>query len=139
LNNLKNKCVILGVIILLCLSCLISFVHLEINYIDPDFKEEILPKLNNQNINITTPENKTYNSPMSGYYSATFGFENDKNGNLPVGWTDYSHDGCGTKVISMLDGHKKVLELWDKNNSGYSKIYNNFLPQTSGTIEWWWR
>ena len=139
MKNLKNKCVILGVIFLLCLSCLISFVHLEINYIDPDFKEEILPKLNNQNINITTPENKTYTELMSGYYPSTYGFENDKNGNVPVGWTDYSHDGCGTKVISELDGHKKVIELWDKNNSGYSKIYNNFLPQTSGTIEWWWR
>jgi len=90
-------------------------------------------------INITTPENKTYLGPTNGSYLATFGFENDIDGNVPFGWSDRSHAGCGVEVISELGGHKKVLECWDKSNSGYSSVYNYFSPKIYGTIEWWWR
>jgi len=116
-----------------------QFNQIEINFIEADIKEEILPKLSDQNINITTPENKTYTEPMSGYYLATFGFEHDIDGNVPFGWADTSDAVCGANVISGLDGYKKVLECWDQSGSGWSNIRNDFTPQANGTVEWWWR
>jgi len=92
-------------------------------------------------IDLTTPENKTYTEPMSGYYPATFGFENDLVGYDPYGWA-VSEPGLQTvEVISSLDGHNNVLELFDtESGSGAQSIANNsFAPQTSGIIEFWYR
>jgi hypothetical protein len=139
LKNFKKKYIILGLIFLFCLYNFMQFIHIEINFIELDIKKEILPKFSNQNVNITTPENKTYINPMSGYYLATYGFENDIDGNVPFGWTNSSDFGCGAKINSSLGGHNKVLECWDQSASGSSNIFNYFSPQTSGTVEWWWR
>ncbi|MFX1343458.1 MAG: hypothetical protein ACFFAI_00005, partial [Promethearchaeota archaeon] len=43
-------------------------------------------KLSAQDINITTPENNTYTKPMSGYFPASYGFENDIVGENPQNW-----------------------------------------------------
>jgi len=42
------------------------------------------PKTNTNELIINTPENKTYGAPMSGYYPATYGFENDMVGSDPA-------------------------------------------------------
>lgn len=92
--------------------------------------------LSDPEITITTPQNKTYVGPMSGYYPATFGFENDENSAVPKGWIDNSQPGCSGKVISEKLGHKKVFHLDDDSGN---KVYldTNFLNQSYGTIEMW--
>ncbi|MFX1343459.1 MAG: OmpL47-type beta-barrel domain-containing protein, partial [Promethearchaeota archaeon] len=88
---------------------------------------------------IVTPENKTYTEPMSGYYPASYGFENDIVGENPQNWvTDETYGEI--QVISELDNHKNVVEINDNGALGWPGItqYSNF-PRTYGTIEFWVR
>ncbi|KKL26054.1 hypothetical protein LCGC14_2399130, partial [marine sediment metagenome] len=89
-------------------------------------------------INVITPENKTYNAPMSGYYPATYGFENDDDGSDPEEWNVL--EGGGTcNIIPSAGNHSKVVELND--NSAGDRVFLNqtFIGQSFGTFEFWWR
>ena len=92
--------------------------------------DKILGKSPIGGINLITPENKTYTEAMSGYYPATYGFENDEEGNFPSGWIDNSTDpACTVEVIDQYDGHNKVMRLYDPNDErARAKMYFN-LPQ----------
>jgi len=98
-------------------------------------------KTNANEITIFTPENKTYTKPMSGYYPATYGFENDLVGNDPYGWTVFEPGPQNVEIISNLDGHNNVLALFDTESGTGDWAYanNNFAPQISGTVEFWYR
>ena len=89
-------------------------------------------------INITTPENKTYYGPMSGYYPATYGFENDQVGNNPDKWT-VDESGGTVNVISDLGGHEKVVEIHDTSSGSTCQVENKFSNTVTGTIELWVR
>ncbi|MHA2182260.1 MAG: hypothetical protein ACXAAH_12655, partial [Promethearchaeota archaeon] len=90
-------------------------------------------------INIITPENKTYTSPMSGYYPATYGFETDEDGSDPGDWVDMSGTSCDTQTIAEKSGHKKILELSDSSGSNIAQVFQNSSnAQVTGEIEWWW-
>ncbi len=96
-------------------------------------------RLSGPQINITTPENITYSDPMSGYYPGTYGFENDVNGADPLGWI-VDESGGPIRVLSEVDGHKKVVEINDNDGTFRSYAYQTFTsPQSSGEIELWWR
>ncbi|GAG83059.1 unnamed protein product, partial [marine sediment metagenome] len=90
---------------------------------------------------IITPENITYNEPMSGYYPATFGFENDIISAPPQGLI--SEEGAGTtiQVIDQLDGHNKITELFDgaSGTPNYANLSHTFSPKSNGIIEFWFR
>jgi len=90
-------------------------------------------------INIVTPENKTYTEPMSGYYPATYGFENDEDGNNPKEW-EVVENGGTIDIIDSLGGHNRILEI-DKNGiSNYPTARNPIsIGQVSGTVEFWMR
>jgi len=95
-----------------------------------------IPKLS-QIIDIITPENKTYFGPMSGYYPATYGFENDADGSPPTGWEEASSDGqFYVNVSSNKWGHNKVLKGHDQGSAGAFRI-NYYFDATEGTIEFW--
>jgi len=90
-------------------------------------------------INIVTPENKTYFEPMSGYYPATYGFENVEDGALPTDWS-FNWDGTSyVEVDDTKDGHNKVLHVRKIDDgtqySGGTKIFEN--NATAGTVEFW--
>ena len=90
------------------------------------------------NITINTPENKTYTEPMSGYYPATYGFENGNLGDDPAKWA--IDEAAGTiQIISELDGHKNIVEFYDNSGTNDVSINNNFIAQVDGTIELWVR
>ena len=89
-------------------------------------------------INIITPENKTYTVPRSGYYPATFNFENDNIGTLPLKWTSDNDPSTHTYIVSEQDGHEKVLELYNNRLYGFPSCWTNFTPSSYGTIEFWW-
>ena len=88
-------------------------------------------------INITTPENKTYYGPMSGYYPATYGFENDDINSTPEEWSDLSDPSTNATIITSQSGHNKVLKLQDSSGSGWARMYQIFNDggKQSGTVE----
>ena len=88
-------------------------------------------------INLITPENLTYTEPMSGYYPATYGFENDINGNDPQEWNDISGTGCDCYVVDSAGDHNKVLKLYDNSDPNRAEIEVSLPYQTKGTIEYW--
>ncbi|MFX1316940.1 MAG: hypothetical protein ACFE9T_13845, partial [Promethearchaeota archaeon] len=92
MKNLKKRTIFLGILFILCLSNYTPFLTIGNNAIKTDIQEDLLPKLNAEVINLTTPENKTYFDPMSGYYPATYGFESVNDGALPSDWT-FNWDG----------------------------------------------
>ncbi|MGB5910564.1 MAG: zinc ribbon domain-containing protein [Promethearchaeia archaeon] len=95
-------------------------------------------KSSNNEISIVSPENKTYSAPMSGYYPATYGFENDAAGTIPTNWVDGS---VGTGVFSVqleITTHKNVARFYDPSTgSNYVLGEITFTPQTYGTIEYY--
>jgi len=92
-------------------------------------------------INITSPENITYNGPMNGYYPATYGFENDKNGTSGTD-IDFVDDyisnppNTWTKIVPEFNGHKKVLECYDHSTDAVG-WWHNHSAQTFGTYEFY--
>jgi len=64
------------------------------------------PKSSAGEITIITPENKTYTELDSGYYPATFGFENDKNNTIPEGWIDLT-----VELKKFPEHHDKLMEM----------------------------
>ena len=73
---------------------------------------------------------------MSGYYPATYGFENDDDGSAPTGWDVF--EGAGSvNVMNEMNDHKKVVELYDNTNANHDELHDSFSLQTSGTIEFW--
>lgn len=92
-------------------------------------------------ITIISPENKTYYEPMSGYYPGTYGFENEDSEGNPTGWTVEEAGFENVEILEELDGHKKILELFDtsEGTTNYARAYDDISTQTSGTVEWWFR
>jgi len=92
-------------------------------------------------IYITSPENKTYTAPMSGYYPAVFGFENQLPGVMPNDWIIYQSSGTGyLRTVDELDGHKKVLDLYSGAIGDYCYYEKNLkMNITNGTLEFWFQ
>ncbi|MFX0032043.1 MAG: zinc ribbon domain-containing protein [Promethearchaeota archaeon] len=103
------------------------------------FTKNDFPNSNANEIIVLTPENTTYSEPMSGYYLASYGFENDKDGSVPKGWVDESNGGgCLVDVKGQHDGHNKVLQLYDPDSStSYSQGACDLVPQIKGYLEFW--
>ncbi|MHA1931361.1 MAG: hypothetical protein ACW96X_02410 [Promethearchaeota archaeon] len=88
-----------------------------------------------KSINIISPENRTYSEPLSGYFPATYGFENDE----PTDWAVTTPASTSVGVIENMASHKNVVELSDLSGSDYCQIVNNISDQVNGTLEFWYR
>ncbi|MFX1414104.1 MAG: hypothetical protein ACFFA2_09720, partial [Promethearchaeota archaeon] len=98
--------------------------------------DDVLPKSNADEIVIHTPENRSYTSPMNGYYPATYGFENDDVGTNPAEWEVF--EGAGyVDVIDEINNHQRVVELYDNDNTNHDELHISFSLQTYGTVEFW--
>ena len=95
-------------------------------------------KISANEINIITPENKSY-SHMSGYYSGIYGFENDAPNSNPMGWNTTEPPSTSVNVINEMDNHKRVVQLTDNNAAGFPIINQSINSLTSGIIEFWIR
>lgn len=137
MNNKKSKYIVLGMLLLIWIGNLIVFLPRENKSFEINSQENLPLKLGAGEITIITPENKTYTSIMSGYYPATYGFENDTDGEFPTGWSVLEAGGTAN-VISTLDGHNKVVEIHD-TSALKMEIYDNFVEITTGTIEFFIR
>lgn len=79
-------------------------------------------------------------------YPATYNFRDEKDGNTGLeiafinGFYAAAADGYA-KIIASLDGHRKVLELFDNSPAGTTNIIHDFTTQdgTGITIEFWHR
>ena len=134
MKNFKVKLFTLGIISLFCLSNIMVFLPFD----NLQFNQSI--KTSAGEINIITPENKSYTAPMNGYYSGSYGFENDENGVFPEEW---SEEGFGSfqnrvYVVDSKDGHNKVMYLNDPGGTIHLYPAQIFDEQvTSGTVEFW--
>lgn len=107
--------------------------HSEIIYFTVDLPEYEL-------LSILSPKNVSYIEPMRGYYPATYGFEHDVNGDIPIGWTDISsgiYPKIHTEVINDKNHHEKVVKLYDYDEEGFAGIENKFNDIQYGTIEFY--
>ncbi|MFX1593172.1 MAG: hypothetical protein ACFFB6_01015 [Promethearchaeota archaeon] len=92
----------------------------------------------NDIIIIKSPEDKTYTTPMAGYYPATYGFENDEINNIPDEWENASNPNTDVKVVNGTGGHNKILYCYSSSSgSSYINLNNYPNPQVAGTIEFW--
>ena len=130
-------------VFLLLLTCGLSFGMLNSSpMVIQDAEDVSNPKSSSGEITISTPENKTYTEPMTGYFPATFGFENDPDGNEPEGWLLFPEvPAMSTEILPELGGHKKVIDMNKGSTSGNNyNLYQYFTePQEFGTIELWVR
>ncbi|MFX1390115.1 MAG: S8 family serine peptidase [Promethearchaeota archaeon] len=92
-----------------------------------------------EEITINSPEETAYREPMSGYYPATYGFENDDNYGAPEGWYLSEMAGCTAQVIESVGDHSKVLELYDSHSTNYVLAYQSISNDGYGSIEFWMR
>ncbi|MFX1315404.1 MAG: FG-GAP-like repeat-containing protein, partial [Promethearchaeota archaeon] len=92
-----------------------------------------------EKIDIISPQNKIYSEPMSGYYPATYGFENDEDGAFPNGWLDLTKGTTSVTIWPEKDGHKKVLRSNDDDtvDQASADVKQNFTAQYYGTVEFW--
>ncbi len=68
-------------------------------------------------------------------YPATHNFMDDADGAEPSGWTTNNGAGCTTTIITSLDGHRKVLQLFDNNGATRAEIYTNVTQGLNTTVE----
>ncbi|MFX0139287.1 MAG: hypothetical protein ACFFDN_36945 [Candidatus Hodarchaeota archaeon] len=115
----------------------ISYANLKYKF-KTNYKGENLLKSSDNEISIVTPENKTYTQPMSGYYPATYGFENDVIGTSPQDWNEISEVDRTTTIEETFDDHRHVLKMWDNTASHELTTGNNFQSQSTGKVEFWW-
>ncbi|MFX1376434.1 MAG: hypothetical protein ACFFA0_11515 [Promethearchaeota archaeon] len=128
----------------LILSFLVLFLFstFKINQINVD--NNVFPCLSSSEIVIPSPENRTFRSPMTGYFPGSYGFENYKDGTTgsDIGFiNEYYGLGSGLNtdiriIEELLDGHYNYLYIRDsqsENNTWGVHYIDN--PQSVGTIE----
>jgi len=102
------------------------------------------PKSSDGEITIVTPENKTYTGPDSGFYPATYGFEDELGSTYGSDlkfideYQGYSQSTfCLIKSIGgYYYGHQYVMNMGDAQGGLYTwGVHNIDNPQSSGTIE----
>jgi len=77
--------------------------------------------------------------PSPKDYYGLFSFTTDSDGGIPTGWTrPYHNANTDGKIIAEKAGHRKVIETYDNNPSGYTIFEQNFANKTIGTVEWWY-
>ncbi|MFX1297357.1 MAG: hypothetical protein ACFFD2_21190 [Promethearchaeota archaeon] len=96
-----------------------------------------VPRDSADEINITTPENKTYYAPMSGYYHGTYGFENDEDNTFPSEWIEGGTTTGKTTIIASKNGHNKVMLINDNDGNRITPRQDFITEQSSGTVEFW--
>ena len=133
---MKRKEIWVKLIFILMVCSLFSYNFFNYNT-NLEYKKDFLKTSDNE-ISIVTPENKTYSAPMSGYYPATYGFENDDDGSDPEGWIlNKNPPNFEIEVVSEKQGHKKVVHFYDNENAWRSMNHYPDGNPTTGTIELW--
>lgn len=105
-----------------------------------------------ENINYTFENRSTYNSTTPLYedsfnirnqsiytehYNATYSFENQNIGDEGIN-IEFLNESVGEYIIiENLDGHDKIMMSHD-NGTNPSAYSDEFTPQITGVVEFWW-
>lgn len=140
--KIKNSHVSIGLLVLILSLSVVGTIDQSFTLL---YKNDTL-KSSDSEITIVTPENKTYTEPDSGYYPATYGFEDEQH--LTYGTAlrfidEYQGYSPGTycwirsdKVF--LEGHRDFIKMGDAQGGSYTWGVHNFEnPQSIGTIEFY--
>ncbi len=138
------KCTILTILVIspLFLVLIINTSYLTVENIQNKHHSMKTPNLSTDEITIDKPENKTYTAPMSGYYPATYGFEDDIANNNPKGWSYYELGGRGDIFVKEdMANHDKIIQFQDTGTSGglIMEQFFNEGNQPNGSVEFWVR
>lgn len=109
-----------------------GYVQVDVMYADIEYQTV--------GIDVISPHEGIYNSPMTGYYPATYGFESDDSGSVPNEWDDFSSGNAYAHVVGSAYGHQKVIRLSDPFQWGAcpsAGVRNSFEYKNKGTIEFW--
>ena len=143
---MKRKYILIFSIIILLSFIFVILSSINVNAssdsdINFTFENDVLFNQDNTEyyIDFNTREYEVYEH--DGVFNATYSFPNDIIGEVPDGWDDYSGVGSTAIIIESLDGHEKVLELYDNSGATISHIRQTFVvgEQSSGIIEFWLR
>lgn len=82
---------------------------------------------------------KAYNGLAKApqYYPSSYPFREDTIGSAPSGWVDGSGGSCTISVKDSLDGHKKVLKLYDPDGAALAKATHSITQQADQTLEFY--
>lgn len=131
---MKNTYTILGFFILILSFTIVGILN---HSVERQYKLET-PIASAGEITIITPENRTYQSPDSGFFPATYGFENDLVGSDPMEMNVF--EGAGSvNVVENVGGHKRVIDMYDGVNNNHDELSDVIPLQTHGTVEFWIR
>lgn len=104
----------------------------DINY---EFERDILYNETNPELNL---HNLRQQQTYDGTYPATYSFTNDGTFSAE-GWV-FGQAGGSVIVNSLIQSHKKCLDLTDTDDSALVNAYTLFNDQIGIlTIEWWWQ
>jgi len=79
------------------------------------------------------------NVNTSGHYVGTFSFNEDRDGEDPIGWGNINEAGGEVNVRDYKSDHSKVLELKDTSTTDYVGATSpHFADRSSGWIEFKW-
>ena len=112
-----------------------------------------------EDVNYTFNENMLYNSSSITYdnifniknktefteiYNGTYSFTSEVDGTSgdAINFFDSvveTGTSCSIEVLSGLGGYDKIIEIKDVDSVDDIQGYNEFTPQASGTIEYWFR
>ncbi|MBN1216715.1 MAG: hypothetical protein JXA99_14910 [Candidatus Lokiarchaeota archaeon] len=130
-------------LIFISISSIISFKSSNVTH-NPFDNNISTIKINAPDIIILNPQNITYTQPMSGYYPATYGFENvtdDSLGNSIDFIDEYQNSSLGTEIRMIeesFNGHKNYLRISDNDGSNNTwAVHYIKNPQYLGTIEYY--
>ncbi len=136
-----KKTLLFSIIILSLISSLFSVSVLGIADINYTFERDIF--YNETSFDFDNPVNNFNvrdSTSFTGLYDATFSFTNEVGlVDNAIGFVDIETFGVGSvlEVIDQIDGHSEVIKA---NPIGIFQDFRNiFTPQTSGTIEFWYR
>jgi len=141
-----SKCLIVINILVIgfLLSSLITFnVNAESeNDLNYNFKRDVLFNQDNESYyqDFNTKEYVSY--MPDGIYNATYTFTDIPDGTKDddIDFVDQVVSDVNTtvQIVSEIDGHNKVLELFDNSSSDMCEVYNYFnFAQSSGIYEMW--
>ncbi len=112
--KIKKSHVSIGLLVLI-LSLMIT--GSQNQSVEPQYEQKT-PKTNAGEITIVTPENKTYIQPDSGYYPATYGFENEIVGDrgLEIDYIDQD-DSKFPRTAALEEINYDWLQIWSESGS----------------------
>lgn len=102
---------------------------------------DLVPKVSDSDINIITPKNQLYNSPMSGFYPSIYGFEEYSAGTsgeditFLEAWTVWGD----TIIVDELDKHKNILSCTKTGPADIQLKHTFHEYYNTGIIEFWYR